>query len=116
MKLQMILALSAAMLAGSTVPGLAGPCTADIDRLQVQVDAKLEAAANTGPAGRETTGALLHHQPTPESIARAEGRLDEGAAARKALEALARARESDQAGNAQACTQALAEAQRAINP
>lgn len=97
-------------------PGQAGPCTHDIDRVQAQVDARIEAIAGTGPAGPETQGARLHHQPTPESMADAEQRLGEGKVAEAALAALIRARSADAAGDKAACDQALAEAMRAIAP
>jgi hypothetical protein len=111
-----VLVLAGAALAASITPGWAGPCTAQIVAVQAQVDAKLEAIAGAGRTGRESTGALLHRQPTPESVARAETNLGEGAGTEKALAALARARELDLAGDAAACEQALAEARRAIGP
>jgi len=51
----------------------AGPCSADI--------AKIEKALNApnspfGPTGRQTVGAQLGQQPTPSSMARAEKKAD----------------------------------------
>lgn len=43
----------------------AGPCTAEIDRLQSIVDAGIDITAGAGPGGRESTAAKDHHQPTP---------------------------------------------------
>jgi hypothetical protein len=118
MTIQGLLMLSAAGLALSTLPGHAGPCSQEIDRVQARVDAKLESAARAGPSAPESSGALLHRQPTPGSIAAAEGRLGEISSATLAAvaAAMARAREADGAGDQSACEQALADVQRAIGP
>ncbi len=97
-------------------PCYAGPCSKQIDELQVQIDAKLNRAAAAGPTGNETTAAMEHRQPTPKSIAAAEVRL--GDVSQKVVEvvaeAMARARNADIVGDTTACEQALADAQRAI--
>jgi hypothetical protein len=93
----------------------AGPCTTEIDRLQTEVDAKIDAIAGSGPAAAETRAARLHHQPTPASIAAAEQRLHESEGTKRALAALARARKADTAGRAGACAKALAQARAAID-
>lgn len=118
MTVRRLLVLSAATLVASTTAVYAGPCSHEIDRVQARVDAKLEAAARTGPSAPESSAALLHRQPTPGSIAAAEGRLgDASPAAGAAVEAaMARAREADRAGDQSACEQALADVQRAIGP
>ncbi len=118
MTIQRLLVLSAAALAVSMSAGYAGPCSQEIDRVQAQVDAKVEAAARAGPTAPESPGALLHHQPTPGSIEAAEGRLGEMSSATVAAVAadMARAREADRAGDQSACEQALAEVRRAIGP
>ncbi|MBZ6078784.1 hypothetical protein [Microvirga puerhi] len=100
----------------STLSSFAGPCATAIDRVQAQLDARIDATAGVGPAARESSGALLHHQPTPGSIAGAEQKLGEGKSLEVAVASLSRAREADKAGNKEACDQALAEAQRAIAP
>jgi hypothetical protein len=94
----------------------AGSCTAQIDVVQAQVDARAAAIAGAGPVAPESTAALLHRQPSPGSIARTEESLGEGASITKALSALERAREADRGGNEGSCEQALAEARRAIGP
>ena len=103
------LLLTASMLAVSTPPAYAGPCTQDIAVVQAQLGIILQ--LQTAP---QSTGAALHHQPTQKSIAAAEetlrGRYDTKAAAA----ALARAREADQADNTAACVAALVDAQRAL--
>ena len=90
--------LGAATLALSTLPGTAGPCLQEIDRVQAQIDAKLDARAAAGPTARESSGALLHHQPTPGSIAAAESKLGEISAETVAALAAAMARARRDAG------------------
>ena len=111
------LVLSAGLFAMSTA-GHAGPCSHEIDRLQTLVNARLEAKARVGPVAPESSGALLHHQPTPGSIAAAEGRLGElpPQTAEAIEQAMARARQADRAGDLSACGRALAEVQAAIGP
>ena len=103
-------------LALSIAPSHAGPCSPEIDRMQARVDAMIAATAAAGPAGRESTAAKMHRQPTPGSIAAAEERLGEGARAERALAALAQARADDRAGNQSACERALADVQRVLGP
>jgi hypothetical protein len=117
MSIQRLLAASVALLA-STPASYAGPCSHEIDRVQAQVDARLEAKAAAGPAARESTAATMNRQPTPGSIAAAEERLGEVSPQKveAVAAAMARAREADSAGDKSACEQALADAQRAIGP
>src|SRR3954469_13159665 len=63
---------------------------------------------------RESTVALDHQQPTPESPARAGRRLDDGTAGENALAGLARARKVDVAGDAAACELAVAAARNVL--
>ena len=118
MSIQRLMVACGAALAASMSASYAGPCSHDIDRVQVEVDAKLNATAAAGPAARESTAATMNRQPTPESIAAAEARL--GEVSPQKIEAvgaaMARAREADRAGNQSACEQALADAQRALGP
>ena len=110
----------AAMLAISAAAGAsssqAGPCTGEIDRLQAQLDAMIDAQAGEGRTGRESRGALESHQPTPGSILRAEEGLGEGTALVNASVALALARVADRHGDAQACKEAVVRARRALQP
>jgi hypothetical protein len=118
MSIHPLLLLSAAALSLSTSASHAGPCSQEIDRVQVAVDAKIEAIARLGRTARETTGARLHHQPKPGSIAAVESGLGEMSAqtVEAVTAAMARAREADRADDQSACAQALAEVQRAIGP
>jgi hypothetical protein len=99
--------VSAAALLLSTLPSFAGPCTKAIDATQARLDARIEADARLGRSAPESTGALLHHQPTPGSIAQAEGRLGEGRNVEAAVNLMAEARKADSANNAAGCREAL---------
>src|SRR5215470_3088102 len=106
----------AAALAASVSASYAGPCSKDIDRVQAQIDARLEAKAKAGPSARESTAATMNRQPTPASIAAAEAKLGDISPQRvKAIKAaMARARKADRAGDQAACQKALADAQSAL--
>ncbi|ALK08276.1 hypothetical protein [Blastochloris viridis] len=99
-------------------PVLAGPCSKAIDRMQTHVDAALAAHAAAGPVGDEGNRALMHRQPTPDSIAAAEVNL--GDISPEAMDTIVvgmeRARQADAVGDAGACEQALGEVRRAIAP
>ena len=116
MNIQLSLIAFAAVFAASISAGYAGPCSQDIARLQAAGDAKLAAAARTGPHAPESTEAKLHRQPTPRSIATAESEvggfsLEQGKAFAGAM---ARAREADSASDESACKQAVGDAERVV--
>jgi len=90
----------------------AGPCQAAIDRVQVQVDAAIDKNAGAGPWRPESSNATRSRQPTPESIAAAEGAS--GRAQQRALKALGRARAADNAGNTALCNSEVNKAKRAL--
>lgn len=106
--------LSLIPLVVACVPAQAGPCAADIDKVQALVDAKIDAIAGAGQTGVESTYATMNRQPTPASIARAEQLLDEGASTRRALAALALARVADGKGNKSECEAELNDARAAL--
>ena len=108
-----LLALSLSLLFATTTVH-AGPCSQSIDRVQAQIDARLEATAAAGKTARQSLAADQSHQPTPASIAAAEAALGEGAGNQTALAALSRARRSDQAGDAARCKKAVRQAMRAL--
>jgi hypothetical protein len=110
-----LMALSVATLAVLAPAAYAGPCSPAIDRMQARLDARIEAVAGAGSSAPESSGALLHRQPTPGSIAAAETGLGEipPQTVTAVRQAMARAR---QAGDLATCEQALAEVQRAIGP
>jgi|SRR4051812_5099809 hypothetical protein len=115
MSIWRILTASAALFA-SMPAAYAGPCSHEIDRVQHQIDAALEAKAGTGPIARESTAATMHREPTPGSIAAAEERLGEISPQKLAAirEAMRRARAADSAGDKSACEQALADVQSTV--
>jgi hypothetical protein len=116
MNIRDTMALSAAVALLSTALAHAGPCSKQIFDTQIEFDSKLKAAAASGPAGPETSAALLHRQPTPRSVAHAEEKL--GDISRENAQAFAgalkRAREADAAGDQPACEHALDDARRAL--
>ena len=93
------------------LPSHAGPCSSEIDRVQIELDTIFKGMALA--RAPESKAALLHHQPTPASIAAAKEeagrRMDE------AFAALARAREADRANDKSACDKALADVRRAVS-
>jgi hypothetical protein len=110
-----ILVLCVAAITASTSPGNAGPCAREIDREWVEVGAKIQARIGAGRSYIQGTVGLLHRQPTPSSVAAAEGKVgDIWVPLETAVIALARAREADHANDAGTCKEALIAAQRAF--
>jgi hypothetical protein len=115
MKSRKQLILSALVVTLLTQPSLASSCSRGIDRAWVQVNAKLHARVAAGRSAPQGTIALLHHQPTPSSVAAAEETLvDIWLPIETALAALARAREADGINDRIACERALGEVQSVI--
>jgi hypothetical protein len=107
-------ALAAMLLAGRA---LAGPCSDDIYQADLSIENRLDSAAASGKTAPESTAATLHRQPTPGSIAAAEGKLgdlsDQDVIAM--TEEMDKARDADMAGNRAACLKALAEVRRILS-
>jgi hypothetical protein len=116
MRIRQSLIVCAAALVGSTSASYAGPCSQEIDRIQAEIDAKLESAAAAGRSAPEGTAATMHRQPTPESIARAESHLGEISPEKiqAFTAAMERARKADSVGDQSACEQALADVHRSL--
>ncbi|WP_210483657.1 hypothetical protein [Microvirga antarctica] len=95
---------------------IAGPCTVDIDKMQARLDERVDSVAGKGATGKQAETAQLHHQPTPQSIAKAEEKLGEGIPLEPAAAALVQARQADAAGDKAACEASLAEVRRIIGP
>jgi hypothetical protein len=95
------LVFCAAALTASASGSHAGPCSYEITRVQIDIDAKLQAQAAAGPSTRESTAATVHRQPTPHSIGAAESRLDEVSPEKlnAVRAAMVRARSTDDAGD-----------------
>jgi hypothetical protein len=102
----------------------ASPCGEKIAALQQRYD-KLQSAgvvspdpAVSGATAPETTGALLHHQPTAASVAGAENSADSRAAtkAAKFQVDIEQARAAEDSGDFQGCESAAADAEKALTP
>jgi len=108
----------ALVLVASTTAVYAGSCADEIGRMQARINAKLATVGRAGPSAAQSPQAGMHRQPTPSSVAAAEGRLGELSpeSLEATKEAMGRAREADRAGDQSACEQALAEVQRLIGP
>ena len=76
------------------------------------------AAAATGPSAKQSVGAQMHREPTPNSIANAERKLGDLSPSTivKVNAAMDRAQKADNAGDEKGCRQALAEVASAIGP
>jgi len=94
------------MLSCATVPAHAGACADDIAQAQAQLDLAIEKDAGSHGWKPESLNALRSHQPTPRSLARAEGGKDTGFI--EALDSLDRARAADRSGDAAACSREIA--------
>ena len=116
MTIRSAMASSAVALLLTIAPCQAGPCSKAISDTQAAWDAKLDAAAASGPTAPESTSATLHHQPTPNSVAHAEAQVGDISPENTATfnDAMARARAADESGNEKACRQALDEAGQAL--
>jgi hypothetical protein len=87
----------AVVFLSDTVTAHAGPCSADIARLQTIMQSET-------PILPENPGSLLHHQPTVSDVENAQNQAKAEAAA-----ALDRAQKADAQGDVAACTEAVAE-------
>lgn len=116
MKIHELLLTSVVALGLSVTSGHAGPCSDKIFDAQAAFDAKLNAAAASGPTARESSEATLHHQPTPRSVAHAEENLGEFSheEAHAFADAIKRARKADAANDKLECDHALSDAYKAI--
>lgn len=92
----------------------AASCQDTIDRVQHQVDAAIDQRAGNGPSQPESLDALRSHQPTPRSIANAEGAAS--ASLTQALDALQRARAANGSGNTALCFAEVNKARRRLVP
>jgi hypothetical protein len=103
-----ILVLIMVGVLGGGMAAQAGPCSDQISQV-VRAIQKAQAKSKPGGAGDpsapQSVDAQLHHQPTPGSVQSAERMATTDGDA-----ALERARKADAAGDAAACSRALAEA------
>lgn len=89
-------------------PVHAASCEASIGHVQAQLDAAIERNAGAHGWSRESLDALRSHQPTPRSLAQAEG--PSGAHLLLALDALDRARAAGGSSDVARCRRELSEA------
>jgi hypothetical protein len=115
MILRLLIAIGAAVLILSAGPGRAGPCAQDIDRLQAQVDAKIERTADTGRFAREARRAFGLPEPSSGPPPAAQSVPEDAPWVSEAMAALARARAADHTGDRSTCEQALAGVQGAVD-
>lgn len=87
-------------------------CEDSIGRVQVQLDAAIEKNAGAHGWGAESLDATRGYQPTPQSLAQAEG--PGGVDFQLALAALDRARAADHSGDIAKCHRELSEATRIL--
>ena len=95
-----------AMLGLAPALAQAGPCTDDI----TQFEAAIRQSAgnpNAGLTARQSVDAQLDRQPTPDSVKRANARLQA-----KFSATMARAKRLDEQGDRAGCTRALSAAKR----
>ncbi|SCB09762.1 hypothetical protein GA0061098_1001278 [Bradyrhizobium shewense] len=86
-------------------PAHAASCERSIARVQAQLDAAIEKNAGADGWGPESLSALRGHQPTPRSLAQAEG--SSGVHLQVALDALDRARAADRSSYITTCRRQL---------
>ncbi|MGY8707373.1 hypothetical protein RAD16_16660 [Bradyrhizobium sp. 18BD] len=100
------------VLLSATLPAHAGSCTDDIAQTQAQLDLAIEKDAGSHGWKPESLNALRSHQPTPRSLAEAEG--SNGVDFTDALDSLDRARSADRSGNIAACNREIAHARSVL--
>jgi len=106
---------AAVVTLGMVAQAHAGPCSAAIDHVQAQVDATIDQRANAGSWLPESNSALRSHQPTPNSIAKAEAEAGRGRKQEAALGALGLARDADLRGDLAQCNRELANVRRILH-
>ena len=98
-------AVVAALLV-TTSSAQAGPCTREIVHAQAHVDAAIEASVAVNGWKPQSLDAMRGYQPTPRSLAQAEGH--NGLEFQVALDSLDRARDADRSGDDAVCRRELA--------
>ena len=93
------------ILLSAVAPTHAASCKHSITRVQAQVDAAIEKNAGSHGWKPESLDATRGYQPTPRSLAAAEGRY--GSDFTEALDLLDRARAADRIGDMAACNREL---------
>jgi hypothetical protein len=94
-------------------PSEAGPCQDSIDRTQARIDAIIAKRAGQSAWRPESIDAMRGYQPTPRSIAAAEG-AGGGSRVQRALDALDRARAANASDNVALCNAEVNKARRVV--
>ncbi|MBC9876850.1 hypothetical protein G8O24_05735 [Bradyrhizobium sp. INPA01-394B] len=102
------IATAVIILLHAASPAYAASCADSIEHVQAQLDAAIEKNAGALGWSPESLDALRSHQPTPRSLAQAEG--SSGQDFRLALDALDRARAADRSRDIAACRRELSQA------
>ena len=97
-------AVTCALMLAPGIPAKAGPCTANINNLQKQIQLSVSNPV-VGPTATQTVGAQLHRQPTPGAVEHAESQANADADA-----AMDRASKADKQSDASGCREALRQA------
>jgi hypothetical protein len=108
------LGLIALALASASAYG--GPCENEIYDADIALNKRLDSAAQQGQSTSQSVGAQLHRQPTPGSIAAAEGKAGDLSEAdvRTVTEDMEAARKADSAEDLAGCEKALADVRRIL--
>jgi hypothetical protein len=114
MTMQHLAVIGAAALVLSVLPGRAGPCSEEIERMQAELDARIETIIDIARFVREARRAFGLPVPTPGRPATAESPHGDGSWMGRAVASMARAREANRSGDGVACAKALADMQRAV--
>jgi hypothetical protein len=96
----------------ATMPAHAGTCADGIAQTQAQLDLAIEMDAGSHGWKPESLSALRNHQPTPRSLAKAEG--NNGIGFTDALDSLDRARNADRTGDIAACSREIEHARAVL--
>ena len=97
--------------ASSVLPASAGPCGEEVAAFRQTLPLNQKGAPVVVGTAQQTVGAQLGHQPTPETVARAEQSAQSEVAA-----VLAQADAFDAAGKQSQCRATLAKAKLLVNP
>jgi hypothetical protein len=112
MRIRYLPVIGAATLGLPVLPGHTGPCSHEIDRMQVQLDAKIAMIVDTARFAHEARAAF--GLPARTKLSVAEGARGDGAWIGEAVAAMTRARDADGTSDVVACEQSLEEVRRTI--
>jgi hypothetical protein len=112
MRIRYLPVIGAATLGFPVLPGHTGPCSHEIERMQVQLDTRIAAIVDTARFADEARAAF--GLPARTELSAAEGARGNATWIGEAVAAMARARDADGTGDVVACQQSLEEVRRII--